>query len=108
MAQSAKREVQERPAMKWTLTGLILGLFICSPPAYAIWMRSESVEWQTNVCDVVAIAEIVKTSEIELTDEATKTSPSRQYFRSQTVAGKVTKVLKGRHGEFLKFCQDYR
>lgn len=95
--------------MKWTLTGLVVGLLICSPSAAcAIWLRSESVEWQSNVCDIVAIAEIVQTSEIELTDEATKTSPSRQYWRSQTVVCKITKVLKGRHGDSLNLRQNYR
>jgi hypothetical protein len=94
--------------MKWTLAGLVVGLLIGSPSAAcAVWFRSESVEWQTNVCDIVAIAEIVKTSEIELADQPTKTSPSRKYWRSQTVACKITKVLKGRHGDSLNLRQDY-
>src|SRR5262249_14966941 len=51
--------------------------------------------------------EVLKTSEIELPNEATKTSPPQEYWRSQAVVCKITKTLKGRRIDSLIFRQHY-
>ena len=98
--------------MKWTLAGLVIGLLIGLPSAArAVWFRSESVEWQTNVCDDVAIAEVMNTSEselakeIELAKDVTKDTPPREIRRTLMVACKITKLLKGRLSGSLSFRQ---
>jgi hypothetical protein len=93
--------------MKRITAAIAIGFLIFIQPAHGIWFRSESVEWQTNVCDIVVVAEVVKTSEFELANEATKTNPSRQYWRSQTLRCTITKALKGRVGGSLTLRQNY-
>ena len=101
--------------MKWALTGLVIGLLIGSPSAAcAVWFRSASVEWQTNVCDVVAIADVVNTSErefakeMELAKAAARSEPPREHWRrSQMVACRITKALKGHLSGPAAFRQDY-
>jgi hypothetical protein len=94
--------------MKRIATTIAIGLLILVQPAYGIWFRSESVEWQVNVCDIVAVAEVTSTTEIELRDEATKSDPSRKYWRSQKITCAISRTAKGRPRDSFVFRQDYR
>jgi hypothetical protein len=94
--------------MKWMALGIAFGLLLLSDHAYGVWFRSESLEWQTNVSDIVAIAEVTSVQEIELADQPTKTAPSRKYFRSQTITCTVSRTDKGKPRDSFSFRQDYR
>jgi hypothetical protein len=94
--------------MKWVPLGVAIGLLLFTEHAYGVWFRSESIEWQTNVSDIVAIAEVTSVQEIELADQATKTSPSRTYFRSQTITCSVSRTDKGKPRDSFSFRQNYR
>jgi hypothetical protein len=86
----------------------LIGFLVLIQPAFGMWMRSESLEWWTNVSDTVAIAEVTSVQEIDLPNQATKTDPSPQYFRSQTITCAVSRTDKGKPRESFTFRQDYR
>src|SRR5262249_34090348 len=75
---------------------LVIGL-ICQP-AYAIWFRTESVEWWTNVSDVIVVAEVSSVNKIE---------PLNELWDSQSVTCKPTAVLKGKSRKGWTFRQDF-
>lgn len=68
-------------------------------PAQALWMRSESLEWWTNVSDLVAVAEVADTKRI---------GPLDGDLRSQEVRCVSTATLKGDRIDSFVFRQDYR
>jgi hypothetical protein len=73
-------------------------VWLSCPPAHAIWMRSESVEWWTSVSDIVVVGEVSSTKEIDDRNE---------HQLSQVVAISVTATLKGDRQESLRFRQDH-
>ncbi len=54
------------------------------------------------------IVEVTRVDEIALGKEATKTDPSSEYFRSQTITCLASQVEKGKAGKSFRFRQDYR
>src|SRR6266851_684192 len=76
---------------------LVIVFVVCAGrPAQALWFQTESVEWHTNVSDVIVIAEVTATKEIEI---------DNKYNRGQTVTCKPTDVLKGERPENVTFEQ---
>lgn len=73
---------------------------ICAPGqhAMAIWMRSESLEWWTNISDTVAIARVGAVKDIE---------PLNEYWKSQEVLCLPVTALKGERIGQVTFRQDY-
>jgi hypothetical protein len=68
-------------------------------PAQAIWDRSESVEWWTNISDVIAVADVESTAQID---------PLNEYWQSQEVRCSTTATLKGERIDSFAFRHDYR
>jgi hypothetical protein len=50
---------------------LAVGIWIgvCSQEALAIWLRTHSVEWWTNISDTIAEAEVVSTKKLAALNE---------------------------------------
>src|SRR5262245_12212164 len=67
-------------------------------PAQAHWFRTESIEWHTNVSDVIVVAEVVGVKEV---------ASDNKYDRVQTVTCKPTDVLKGKFRENVTIWQFY-
>jgi len=61
-------------------------------------MRSESIEWWTNVCDAAYLAEVTGVKELE---------PENKHFNKQEFSCKITTVLKGERRQSLTATQDY-
>ncbi len=93
--------------MRRIAAAIAVGFLFLVQSAYGIWFRSNSLEWWTNICDGAEVAEVTGVTEMELANEATKTAPSRLYWRSQTVTCQVSSTLKGRHRAAFTFRQDY-
>ncbi|HET6327803.1 MAG TPA: hypothetical protein VFG04_24175 [Planctomycetaceae bacterium] len=93
--------------MKRIVTTIAVGLLIFIQPAYGISFRSESLEWKVNVCDIVAVAEVTSTTEIALRDEATKSDPSLQYWRSQKLTCTISRTANGKPRDSFTFRQNY-
>jgi hypothetical protein len=62
-------------------------------------MRAESVEWWTNISDMVAIAEVASTKKI---------APFNDYWQSQKIRCTVTATLKGERLDLVTLRQGYR
>lgn len=62
-------------------------------------MRSESVEWWTNVSDSIVVAKIATTTPID---------PLNQYWKSQEVICIPAETLRGERLESITFRQNYR
>jgi hypothetical protein len=82
-------------------TGLLfaLSLGLCAiEPAFAIWFRSYSIEWQTDAADVVVVVEVRSGRQIE---------PLNAHWDSQEVSCRVLETIKGEFGEDVSFRQDF-
>jgi hypothetical protein len=62
-------------------------------------MRSKSLEWWTNISDIVAVVDVASTKEID---------PLNEYWQSQEVRCTPTDTLKGERLDSFTFRQDYR
>jgi hypothetical protein len=103
---------------KPTLLDLIRKFFILAvtmscTEAQAVWMRSSSVEWWTNVSDTVVIAQVSRVNELKPSNNSRgkvgfeKDGPN-EYWLVQEVTCTTTATLKGKSvGEFT-FRQQYR
>ncbi len=77
----------------------IVFLLFMQQSAHAIWMRSESIEWNTQISDTIIISKVSSVKSI---------SPLNEYWDSQEVSCDSTTNLKGKHLEKMIFRQDYR
>jgi hypothetical protein len=93
--------------MKKITAAALIGLLVFVHPAFGFWRRSESLEWWTNVSDIVAIAEVTSVDDFELPNQATKTGPSREYWDSQTITCAISQTYKGRPRKSFTFRQNY-
>lgn len=92
--------------MKRILLLLVLMSLACvTQPAHAIWQRSESIEWWTNVSDVILVADVTATKKID--DDDIDLRDRSEYWSAQTVECKPTDVLKGKRPKGIAFRQEY-
>ena len=70
-----------------------------SQQAQALWGRSESLEWWTNIGDIVVVVDVVSTKPIE---------PLNEYWQSHEVRCTPTATLKGEKIDSFTFRQNYR
>jgi len=71
--------------------------------AYGIWHRTESVEWKTDVADIVAIAIVTDTQAMEPYSTWGST-----IWDSQQVDCRIVELIKGDWHDDVSFRQDFR
>jgi hypothetical protein len=115
--RSSRLAIIPRARLEQTMTRFriaisILAVAMSCTEARAIWMRSSSIEWWTNVSDTVVIAEVSRVNELKPSNESSgkegfeKNGPN-EYRLMQEVACTTRTTLKGRSlGEF-SFQQVY-
>ena len=76
----------------------LLCILFAHQNAHAMWMRSESLEWKTQMSDLILLAKVSRVHSI---------LPLNEYYDSQEVECASIKCLKGNGLQNVTFRQDY-
>lgn len=77
---------------------VLLALLLSATPAHALWFRSSSVEWKTDLAEIVVIGSVQATKSIE---------PLNEYWDSQEVMCQFVEAVKGEWSKPVSFRQDF-
>src|SRR5579872_1149299 len=87
-----------------------IAFLLLAQPTYGVWYRTESVEWRTNVSDVVIVGEVQDVGVIarSVADANTKSFPPQKEWQSARVTCNTKISLKGERLDSVRFLEHYR